>query len=180
MGPGNRGKSPGKYPAHITDAGRHAREGGHPWQQKTLVQHGAGMGSRLRGNDAAVRGRRRMYNRVEQLPGLLPLLRSPPARGRRCGLNFRRSGQFTNSLTRAFAGMTAAHVAAAGVILWRISITSCYAFRQLFPVLRCPFQFYSVWHRFFNGQLSAHRGVPAAGMPGHIALYTMLWRCPDG
>ena len=33
---------------------RHARAGGHPWQQKTQVLHGVGMGSRLRGNDAAV------------------------------------------------------------------------------------------------------------------------------
>jgi hypothetical protein len=51
---GNRGKSPGKCSAHVADARRLAGAGARPRQQKTLVQHGVGMGSRLRGNDAAV------------------------------------------------------------------------------------------------------------------------------
>ena len=42
----------GRWPLTVREG--HSREGGHPWKQKTLAQHGAGMGSRLRGNDAAV------------------------------------------------------------------------------------------------------------------------------
>ena len=45
---GNRGKSPGKYSAHVADAGRHAGAGRHPRQPKTQVPRGATMGSRLR------------------------------------------------------------------------------------------------------------------------------------
>ena len=46
------------------------------------------------GTTPRFRGRRRMYNRAEQLPGLLPLLRSPPARGRRCGPDLNRLSDF--------------------------------------------------------------------------------------
>ena len=72
---GNRGKSPGNYSARVAIAGRHARAGGHPWRQKTQVLHGVGMGSRLRGNDAAVLPLTLHLQQTEPLPGVLILLR---------------------------------------------------------------------------------------------------------